>query len=391
LRLKDVNNYYYNNKLQRFKYPNFYHQINMQNQQAIKSQLVTIQKNSYSDLDINKLLAPLGGIRKFVNSNERVVLKVNLLSASNPESAVVTHPAVVRAVAEAVLSVGGIPVIADSPSREFTKGRLDKVYEAAGLKEVAADLGIELNYDTGSKTVPVINGKKLKKVPICNFMINADKVIALPKLKTHSLSILTLATKIMYGAVPGLTKAKYHSMYFRKPAFSNMLLDVLSATKPDLFIMDGILGMQGDGPFGGIPVELGLMLACKDALAMDLAVCDILKINPVGVPTLKRAKLRKLWPDNIKYPLLKPADVRYKGFILPSTAGYLLTGHKQPRKSPVVTNNCTACGECKEICPEDAIIVPNKTQAIIDYEHCIRCFCCHEVCPEKAIKLKTLK
>jgi uncharacterized protein (DUF362 family)/Pyruvate/2-oxoacid:ferredoxin oxidoreductase delta subunit len=363
----------------------------MPNQQYKKSQMVTVQKATYSNLDINKLLAPMGGIQTIVQPNERVVLKVNLLSASSPGSAVVTHPVVVRAVAEAVLSVGGIPVVADSPSREFTKGRLDKVYEAAGLKELAADLGIELNYDTGSKTVPVVNGKKLKKVPICNFILNADKVIALPKLKTHSLTILTLATKIMYGAVPGLTKARYHSMYFRKPAFANMLLDVLSVAKPDLFIMDGIVGMQGDGPFGGNPVELDLALASKDAVAMDLAVCEILNINPVGIPTLKRAKIRKLWPGEIEYPLLTPTEARYNGFILPSTAGYLLTGHKQPRKSPVVIQNCTACGDCKEICQEKAITVQNKTRAIIDYDHCIRCYCCHEVCPERAIKLKTLK
>jgi uncharacterized protein (DUF362 family)/Pyruvate/2-oxoacid:ferredoxin oxidoreductase delta subunit len=314
---------------------------------------------------------------------------VNLLSASVHESAVVTHPTVVRAVAKEVLAVGGIPFIADSPSREFTKGRLDKVYERAGLKDVASELGIELNYDTGSKTIKIVNGTKLKKMPLANFYTKADKVIAIPKIKTHSLMYMTLATKIMYGVVPGLTKARYHSMYFTRKAFSDMLLDVLTAAKPHLVIMDGILGMQGDGPMSGEPVELGVMMAAKDAVAMDIAVCNMLGIEPVGVPVLKRAKLRGLWPERISYPILSPDDVKFTGFRLPSTASYLLTRKEPPKRSPVPKENCNGCGDCEKICPKSAITVTNS-HANIDYTHCIHCYCCHEVCPENAIKLEII-
>ena len=75
--------------------------------------MVCIQKCTYSNLDIEKLLAPLGGIKRYVNRGERVLLKVNLLAASTPESAVITHPMVVRAVAKAVIKAGGIPYIGD--------------------------------------------------------------------------------------------------------------------------------------------------------------------------------------------------------------------------------------------------------------------------------------
>ena len=152
-------------------------------------------------------------------------------------------------------------IIGDSPSGQFTKRRLEKTYQKSGLITVANELGIELNYDTNVTKVDIPNAKKLKKTPICNFILDAEKIIAVPKIKTHSYMIMTLATKIMYGAVPGLTKAKYHSLFFRRAAFADMLLDVLSVRKPDLIVMDGITGMQGDGPSGGTPVELGVLLA----------------------------------------------------------------------------------------------------------------------------------
>jgi len=354
------------------------------------NQIVCIQKSSYSNLDIDSLVAPFGGMKHFIKKGERVLLKVNLLFASIPEKLVITNPSVVSAVAKSVMDVGGVPFIGDSPSGTFTKRRLEKVYDRSGLKKVASDLGIELNYDTSFTKVVVPDGKRLKKTPICNFYLNADKTIAIPKLKTHSLMILTLATKIMFGIVPGLTKAKYHSSNIKRSSFAEMLLDIFSISKPDLFILDGIVGMQGNGPSGGYPVDLGVLFASSDAFAMNLSVCKMLGIEPVGIPVLKIAKVRGLWPKRISYPLLSPNDVKYEGFVLPSTAGYALTGKKMPKRSPVPDEKCIGCRSCEEICPKDAIdMVDGK--ANVDYSKCIRCFCCHEVCPYDAIQLEVLR
>jgi uncharacterized protein (DUF362 family)/Pyruvate/2-oxoacid:ferredoxin oxidoreductase delta subunit len=358
----------------------------MKNTSTINTPIVSIQKNSYTNIDIEALLNPLSGIKKYVHRGDRVLLKTNLLTPSEPEKAVVTHPAVVGAVAQAVLTAGGIPYIGDSPSGQFTKRRLEKAYAKSGLKDLASALGIELNYDTRVTKITIPNGKRLKRTAICNFILNADKIIAFPKIKTHSYMIMTLATKIMYGAVPGLTKAKYHSLFIKKSAFADMLLDVLSIRSPDLLIMDGIIGMQGDGPAGGKPVNLGVLLASEHAIAMDLAVCSILDIEPIGIPTLRQAKIRGLWPTEVSYPLLSPQDARYHGFLLPSTADYLLTGEKTPRRSPQPTDKCTACGQCVDICPKQAIQILNQ-KAQVDYSKCIRCYCCAETCPYEAIDL----
>jgi uncharacterized protein (DUF362 family) len=230
----------------------------------------------------------------------------------------------------------------------------------------------------------------LQSSAICDYVLNADKVIALPKLKTHTFQYLTLACKIMYGAVSGLTKAKYHAQFPRRAGFADMMLDILAIVKPQLYIMDGIMGMQGQGPGSGDPVKMDLVLASTDAVAMDIAVCRILGIEPVGIPALKRAKIRGLWPARIDYPIQGPEDVAYKGFRLPNTADHLLTGKKPPRKSPVITDKCIACGDCASICPKQAVRVKGQ-MAAVTYSKCIRCFCCHEVCPEDAIVLRSVK
>ncbi len=348
---------------------------------------VSIRKETYSDPDIDVLLEPFGGMESFVKRGDKVLLKVNLLSAREPKKAVTTHPEIVRAVAKAVRKAGGKPYIGDSPAGMRA---LMKAYKQSGLEEIANEEKIPLNYNTSSKKLDIPEGKRLKKLPVCDFLLGADKIIALPKLKTHSFQYMTLACKIMYGAIPGLTKAKYHAQFPTRIAFADMMLDILTVIKPQLYIMDGIVGMQGQGPGGGDPVKLGLILASTDPVAMDIAVCRTLGIEPVGIPVLKRAKIRKLWPERIDYPILKPKDVLYKGFKLPSTADHLLSGKRHAKKSPIITDKCIGCKECEEVCPKGAVKV-NGEVAKLDYSSCIRCFCCHEVCPENAIKLGTLR
>jgi uncharacterized protein (DUF362 family) len=285
---------------------------------------------------------------------------------------------------------GHLPYIGDSPSGQFTKRRLQKAYQKSGLTAVANDLGIELNYDTNVTKIEIPTGKKLKKTPVCNYVLKADKIIAVPKIKTHSYMIMTLATKIMYGVVPGLTKAKYHSLFFKRTTFADMLLDILSLCKPDLIVLDGIVGMQGDGPSGGAPVQLGVLMASEDAVAIDLAVCTMLGIEPMRIPTLRQAKIRRFWPTDIQYPLVMPQDVRYNGFQLPSSANTLTLSTKNHRQRPIPTEKCTACGQCVEICPKQAIQI-HEQRATVNYSKCIACYCCHEICPYEAIRLDYIK
>ncbi len=347
---------------------------------------VSIIKATYSIPGIDKLLEPLGGMARYINKGDRVLLKVNLVAARKPERAVTTHPEFVRAVARAVKNAGGIPFIGDSPGGVFSFKNLKKAYKLSGLVDLAKEENIPLNYDTSVKKLDLPKHMRQKRLPVCKYVLDADKIIALPKLKTHSSQYMTLACKIMYGAVPGLTKAMYHAQFPTKVAFADMLIDVLCMVQPQLFIMDGILGMQGQGPSSGDPINLGFALASADPVAMDIAICKMIGIEPVGIPVLKRAKVRGLWPKEIIYPILKPECNLIEGFVLPNTAAHLRTGERASKKRPLITENCIGCGECERICPRGAVKVCNGI-ATVDYSKCIQCFCCHEICPEEAIRL----
>lgn len=356
-----------------------------------KISLVSIKKATYRSPDIASLLEPFGGMKRFIKKGDNVLLKMNLLSARDPKEAVTTHPEFVKAVAHEVKKAGGLPYIGDSPAGTFSKRILLKAYEKTGIAAMAKEENIPLNFDTGSKKVHITNGRRLKKIPICNYMLKADKIIGLPKLKTHSLQYMTLACKNMYGAVPGLTKAKYHAIYPGKMAFSDMLLDLYSYLKPHLYIMDAILGMHGQGPAGGgDPINIGMALASTDGIAMDISVCKLIGVEPTGIPILKRAKIRDMWPERMEYPYLIPDENKIKGFRLPNTASHLQSGKKAKVKSPIVTKKCIGCGECKKICPKQAIMLLDE-MAEVDYSLCIRCYCCDEVCPVNAIKLANVK
>jgi len=349
---------------------------------------VCIEKADYSDVKIGPLLAPLGGMPRFIQEGDRVLLKLNLLSARGPEEAVTTHPELIGAAAREVIQAGGIPYIGDSPAGAFTRKALEKAYDRTGIADLAERESIRLNYNTASMKMMFPEGKRLRSSSICQFTQEADKIIAFPKIKTHAYQYMSLACKIMYGAVPGLTKGAYHARFPSRASFADMLLDLLTEIKPDLYIMDGIVGMEGQGPADGDPVSLGVVMAATDPVAMDIAVCRLIGIEPIGIPVLKRARVRKWWPASIDYPLLKPEDALRKAFRLPNTADHIISGRPQARKSPIVTNSCVGCGECETICPKDAIEIESDV-AKVDYPACIRCFCCHEVCPEGAIVLSS--
>jgi uncharacterized protein (DUF362 family) len=352
---------------------------------------VMIKKTDYYNPQINALLMPLGGMERYIRKGDKVLLKINLLSARAPDEAVTTHPEFVRAVAREVKKAGGVPYIGDSPAGTFSEKILIKAYEKSGIMAMAKEEGIPLNFDTGSEKVIIPDGIRIKKIPICNYILRADKIIGVPKLKTHSLQYLTLACKNMYGAIPGLIKAKYHALFPGKMAFADMLLDIYSFINPNLFIMDAVLGLHGEGPAGnGDPIEIGLALASEDGIAMDIAVCNLIGIEPAVIPLLKRAKIRGMWPQSIEYPILTPHENRIDGFRMPGTSSHLVTGERRESKSPVITEKCIGCGECRKICPKKAINIVDET-ASIDYSKCIRCYCCQEVCPANAIRLMNIK
>ncbi|MFH1721656.1 MAG: DUF362 domain-containing protein [Candidatus Altiarchaeota archaeon] len=353
------------------------------------------------DEAVRKAVNHLGGIKFFVKKGDKVLLKVNLLQESTPDQSIVTHPAVVSAVARLVKEAGGKAIIADSPGGAYTESRLKATYEKAGLIEVARETGAELNYNTEYSPVSNPRGKIIKRFDVIKVAQEADVIITLPKFKTHLLTRFTGATKILFGVIPGREKMGFHSKHPKVEDFSDMLIDLLCLLKPNLAIMDGVIGMEGDGPAtGGKPKNIGVILASQDSVALDLCATDIVGWKPHEVPPIEAAMRRGLTNgkvEDVKVLGEKLQDVRLKGFLGPGTQTAGIAGKLPPIVRSMVTNffiaypapnmDCIGCGVCAENCPEKAIRITSG-KAKVTYGKCIRCYCCHELCPHNAIDLK---
>ncbi len=350
---------------------------------------------------LERVLEPLGGMERFVRPGQRVLLKPNLLRKARPEEAVTTHPALVRAAVELVQKAGGRPTIGDSPGAALahTRNILLKLYRACGLERVARETGAGLALEPGRRTVPLPRGKKVKRIEIIDCALEADVIINLPKFKTHSFTLLTGAVKNLFGLVPGLIKPAYHAKFPDVDDFASMLVDIMEFADPALTIVDGVWGMEGDGPGSGDTREMGLVVAGASPAAVDAVLSQIIDIDPLSVPTVRECVERGLLErdlSNIEVRGEEIEAVKQEGFRVPPgrqhafprwavplmpVAKYLLT--TRPR---IDRKRCVGCGDCARVCPVNAISIKNG-KAAIRLSGCIRCFCCHETCPHRAIGL----
>ena len=342
----------------------------------------------------------LGGMARFVQPGQRVLVKPNLLQPSDPAKAIVTHPTVVRAVVRLVQEAGGQVLIGDNPVVvPMTARGWQSAYERSGLAGVAAETGAALNTHIIAQQRPHPDGQLIKLVDTSSFFLESDIVISVPKLKTHGFMRFTGAVKNLFGTVPGTTKFGYHVKLQTAERFADMLLDLVSFVRPALTVMDAVVGMDGDGPSAGRPFPIGAILAGVDPVAVDVAALGLVGHEPAQVPTVAGA-IRRGWTTGRVADLDMLGEdgsaVQVAGFEMPPGGrsemdhfpSFLQSwGARQLVASPVVTERCINCGLCIENCPVQTIAEVNG-RARIELGRCIRCYCCHELCPEQAIELR---
>src|SRR5574341_464798 len=194
---------------------------------------------------------------KIVKAGDNVLLKVNVIVGFPPERAATTHPAVVSAMVEIVKEAGGVPWVGDSSG---AYGYTAQSLELSGIKKAVEESGGKLiNFEsTGAYNVKV-NGRVLTSLNIAKPVIDCDVLVSLPKMKTHMMTRYTGAVKNFYGAIPGSGKAAIHRLAPTEESFSNAVVDIYSAVKPKLAVMDGIVGMEGEGAINGTPIESGVI------------------------------------------------------------------------------------------------------------------------------------
>ena len=309
--------------------------------------------------------------------------------AKAPELAVTTHPEIVRAVAMVLKNCGARLYLGDSPGF----GSLENCLEKSGLMTVMRDMDITMVSFADENTIAEPENLVAKKLTLAKAAFDYDKIINLPKLKTHSMMGTTLAVKNLFGFIPGLRKAKWHLRAGHdRYLFARVILDIYQQVVPTWNFLDAITGMEGDGPTGGTPRHCGLL-----ALSADAPLLDFMVEKWIGYPEitpLSREALSLGWlPDeNLHacgsavsdplYPVIKPA----KGANQATFPGQRLWRRIFIRRPVITRYRCHRCLVCVQHCPAQAMkLVDDKI--VIDYKRCIRCYCCQELCPYGAVRV----
>lgn len=260
------------------------------------------------------LLEPLGGIASIVKPGDRVLLKPNLLTGARPTKECVTRPEIVHCVAQLVQEAGGKPFLGDGPAFGTAQG----VAKANGYMPLIEELKLPIVEFKGKRYETV--SEEFNHLLLSKEAMEADVVINLPKVKSHMQLTLTMGVKNLFGCVPGKMKAWWHMEAGKDSSrFGTMLVETARAIDPDLTIVDGIIGHEGNGPSGGEPRELGVLGASQNVFALDRAFVEILQVAPETIPTIRESLRLGLCPSirEIEFPNLQPADLQIADWQLP--------------------------------------------------------------------------
>ncbi|MDR3331782.1 MAG: DUF362 domain-containing protein [Synergistaceae bacterium] len=339
-----------------------------------------------------------GGLPGSVGNS--VLIKVNALAPAAPESAVTTHPQVLRGIIREIRRTGGDEVkikIADNPGYIYTD--MTNLFRVTGMTEIAGMEGVEIGplSDFGTS---LVGGDKLKVLTDARISVrylDAPYCINAAKLKTHVETEMSGCIKNIFGTSDTDTRKKAHrsTSHMR---LAEAIVDLYSIRPPDFHVMDAIVGMEGDGPSHGNPRPLGWVLAGNNALAVDWVACTIMCYeDPMSINLIKAAAKRGIGPSGRSGITLEGAgwsDLPSPGFKHSSGAIRLLPtflrglAHGLVKISPgLAAGKCIRCGICKKVCPVDAI-VDVRSYPSVDSKKCVRCLCCHEMCPTGAMEVR---
>ena len=325
-------------------------------------------------------------------AGKSVLIKPNVLRASKENEGIVTHPAVLRAVVEKVEAMGPASIVVGDNPGLFSYGANEESFKETGLMEAAK--GYYRNIGNDARTV-AFHADFMPAVSVSQIVLDADILISLPKFKTHGLTVLTGAIKNSYGILPGAQKARLHKAAGSPERFHEVVVEVFRLRVPDLFVVDAVVGMEGNGPASPDLREVGLVLASDNAVALDAVIATMMGCEPHRLRFLQRARELGLGDFDLNtievVGELKPLP----DFKLPPLGGEAIEQNEavqsllrdktllRPHADPDL---CTACGTCIDQCPVSALTMEGDLPQV-DADTCITCFCCQEMCPEKAIAL----
>jgi uncharacterized protein (DUF362 family)/Pyruvate/2-oxoacid:ferredoxin oxidoreductase delta subunit len=361
---------------------------------------------NYNTDDIDKALEfifnSLPGFEEKITKAHKILIKPNLLAPRPPSKAITTHPDLLICLIKKLQAYDVEILLADTPAGNLNEKVMNRLYTVTEMKRVAETTGIKLNMDFSEFKAESDHFKTARSQKILQVAEDADIIINVAKLKTHCFTMLTCATKNYFGIIPGLLKMKYHLTIPEVNIFASLLLDIERYFQPKAVnIVDGIVGMEGNGPGNGTPIRSNCLLASYDAIYLDILACHIMGIDPEKIKTITEAFNRNLIKGKSVDDLdvISNAEVETLKFKLPPDRDALLPSfipgwlrniiNRIFIPDPVINaDKCIGCKACAEGCPPQVIKMIESKAYITDYKNCIRCYCCQEVCPNDAIALE---
>ncbi|MBC7128369.1 MAG: DUF362 domain-containing protein [Thermoplasmatales archaeon] len=329
----------------------------------------------------------------------RILVKPNLTLDVPIQRRACTNPEVVSAVIDAIRNCDGEPFVGES---SMVGCDTMMAYEKSGLKEVCEKKKIKfIDFNRCEPVKIKINGEFLKEIVVAKEILDFDKIISVPVMKTHVLTGVTLGMKNMKGLQYRNEKIRLHEKGIRMLHVG--IVDINSAFKPYLTIIDASYAQEGDGPVAGNVRKMNLVIASGDVVSADATACRVMEINPYSIYHIKRAEERGIGKirdvdlqgeklRNVREKFENPASgIKYRvfdfGMVFASRLkgkiaenGYVTIADLM-RTKPFINKNCKKCGKCAEICPQKAI-----ENFKINHRKCVSCMICMEACPFNAIK-----
>jgi uncharacterized protein (DUF362 family)/Pyruvate/2-oxoacid:ferredoxin oxidoreductase delta subunit len=317
-----------------------------------------------------------------------VLVKPNLLSARSPERAVTTHPLFLKALIEILKDNSCAVSLGDSPGFE----PLPRVLKNGGYAGILSSLDVEIKLFTGKVLKRTAGVSPYREFLFGHDPADYDLVINVPKLKTHAMMGMTLGVKNTFGFIRGLAKGRWHLQAGRnRELFASILVDIHKIVSPGVTILDGVLGMCGDGPSSGDAIACGILALSRSGFALDAFIeqhlCPGVPL-PVSSCAAQHGLVSRyevvdlgLPPPPPSFPMPRSCDTDWN---LPRPVKGMLRGLlvKKPRADKRM---CRLCGVCAKVCPAGAIRL-GESSPHFDYSLCIRCYCCQEMCPHEAIR-----